>query len=88
MELLNRACEKRRVVLMFDVFERTCEALEPWPLECLNFKYGECDTYLTLVISGRDPLDQHWTEIASSIYHVVLEPFEMEETRRCWLIVI
>ncbi|MDA8388469.1 MAG: tetratricopeptide repeat protein, partial [Nitrospiraceae bacterium] len=81
MSLLNAACAKHRVVLMFDVFERTYEALEPWLIECLNFKYGECDSYLTFVISGRDQLDQHWTEIASSICHINLEPFIQEETR-------
>ena len=81
IELLNRACEKHRVVLMFDVFERTCEALEPWLIEFLSFKYGEYDSYLTFVISGREPLDQHWTEMASSICHVALEPFIIEETR-------
>jgi tetratricopeptide (TPR) repeat protein len=81
IELLNLACEKHRIVLMFDVFERTSETLEPWLIECLNFKYGECDTNLTFVISGRDPIDQHWTEIASSICHVSLEPFTVDETR-------
>ena len=81
IELLNLACEKHRIVLMFDVFERTSETLEPWLIECLNFKYGECDTNLTFVISGRDSIDQHWTEIASSICHVSLEPFTADETR-------
>lgn len=80
IDLLNLACEKHRVVLMFDVFERTCEALEPWLIECLNFQYGECDTYITFVISGRDQIDQHWTEFASSICHVSLEPFTSDET--------
>jgi len=81
VELLNVACEKHRIVLMFDVFERTCETLEAWLIEFLNFKYGECDTYLTFVISGRDPIDQHWTELANSICHVSLEPFTTDETR-------
>ncbi|MDP2158460.1 MAG: hypothetical protein Q8K68_12220, partial [Nitrospirota bacterium] len=81
INLLNAACDKQRVVLMFDVFERTCEALEPWLIECLGFKFGECDSYLTFVISGRDQIDQHWTEIGSSICHIALEPFTEEETR-------
>ena len=81
IELLNKACEKHRLVLMFDVFERTREALEPWLLELLGFKYGDYQTGLTFVISGREPLDQRWTQMGSSICHVTLEPFTLEETR-------
>ena len=36
LELLAKACEKQRVVLMFDVFERTCDALSPWLLTLLT----------------------------------------------------
>lgn len=81
IELLNKACEKHRLVLMFDVFERTREALEPWLLDFLDFKFGEFDTGTTFVISGRDTVDQRWTQIASSICYITLEPFTFEETR-------
>lgn len=80
IELLNNACEQHRLVLMFDVFERTREALEPWLLEFLDFKFGSFDTGLTFVISGRDTVDQRWTQIASSICYIPLEPFTKEET--------
>src|SRR3989304_3961532 len=66
---------------MFDVFERTRESLEPWLLEFLDFKFGEFETGLTFVISGRDTIDQRWTQIASSICYISLEPFTLEETR-------
>jgi tetratricopeptide (TPR) repeat protein len=81
VELLAKACDKQRLVLMFDVFERTCDMLSPWMLALFNFEYGEFNTRLTFVISGRDPLEQHWTELTSTICHVPLEPFTLDETR-------
>ena len=81
IELLNIASENNKIALFFDVFERTREALEPWLLEFLSFKYGEFRTNLTFVISGRDMPDQRWTKIASSICNIALEPFTFEETR-------
>ena len=48
----------------------------------LNFEYGEFDTNLTFVISGRDPLEQHWTELAGGICRIALEPFTLDETQR------
>jgi tetratricopeptide (TPR) repeat protein/energy-coupling factor transporter ATP-binding protein EcfA2 len=81
IELLNIACEGKKLVLMFDVFERTREALDPWLSEFIDFKYGEFYTGLTVVISGRDMPDQHWTQIPSSICYITLEPFTLEETR-------
>jgi len=81
IELLNKACEKQRVVLMFDVFERTQEALNPWLLKFLNFEYGDFNPWLLFVIGGRDPLEQRWTEMAVAISHFDLEPFTLDETR-------
>ena len=81
IELLNNASEKQPFVLMFDVFERTREALEPWLLEFLDFKFGDFSTGITFVISGRDTVDQRWTQIASSVCYISLEPFTFEETR-------
>jgi hypothetical protein len=81
LELLSKACDKQRLVLMFDVFERTCDTLSPWLLALCKFEYGEFNTNLTFVISGRDPLEQYWTELAGDICHVPLEPFTPEETR-------
>src|SRR5258708_3473903 len=52
IELLNKACEKQRVVLIFDVFERTQESLNPWLLKLLNSEYGEFDSRLIFVIGG------------------------------------
>jgi hypothetical protein len=81
IELLTQACDQQRLILMFDVFERTSDTLSPWLLALFNFEYGEFDTRLTFVISGRDPLEQHWTDLAGSICHVPLEPFTPDETR-------
>ena len=82
IDLVNQFCATRNLIIMFDVFERTCQAVEPWLLELINFKYGEFLTNLTFVVSGRDPLDQHWTEIASSSCAIKLEPFLFEETKQ------
>ena len=81
LELLNDACARQPLVLMFDVFERTCETLSPWLLAFFDFEYGEFTTRLTFVVSGRDPLEQHWTELAGALCRVPLEPFTLDETR-------
>ena len=81
LELLNDACARQPLVLMFDVFERTCETLSPWLMALFDFEYGEFTTRLTFVVSGRDPLEQHWTELAGALCRVPLEPFTLEETR-------
>ncbi|HEX9869351.1 MAG TPA: ATP-binding protein, partial [Candidatus Tectomicrobia bacterium] len=80
LELLAKATEHQKLVLMFDGFERTGPSLSPWLLALLNFEYGEFDTNLTFVISGRDPLEQHWTELAGTFGHIALEPFTLDET--------
>jgi tetratricopeptide (TPR) repeat protein len=82
LELLAKVSEQQRLVLMFDVFERTGPSLSPWLLALLNFEYGEFDTNLTFVISGRDPLEQHWTELAGGICRIALDPFTLDETQR------
>ena len=81
LELIKKAYNDQNVLLMFDVFERTCDALSPWLFSLFKFEYGEYDTRLSFVISGREPLDQHWTELAGLICHVSLEPFSLEETK-------
>lgn len=81
LELVKKAYDDQNVLLMFDVFERTCDALSPWLFSLFKFEYGEYDTSLSFVISGREPLDQHWTELAGLICHVSLEPFSLEETK-------
>jgi len=81
LKLLAEATGKKRVVLLFDVFERVSQSLAPWLLSLFNFDYGEFDTGLSFVIAGRDPLEQHWTELAGAICHMTLEPFTPEETR-------
>jgi tetratricopeptide (TPR) repeat protein len=81
LELVKKASDDQPVLLMFDVFERTCDALSPWLFSLFKFEYGEYDTGLSFVISGREPLDQHWTELAGLICHVSLEPFSLEETK-------
>jgi tetratricopeptide (TPR) repeat protein len=80
VQLLNAVGDKRRLVLMFDVFERTSETLSPWLVELFKFEYGEFPGSITFVIGGRDLLDQRWTEFAQALCHVILEPFSLEET--------
>ncbi|MCI0339186.1 MAG: tetratricopeptide repeat protein, partial [Acidobacteria bacterium] len=79
--LLSKAAEKRRVLLIFDVFERTGVTLWPWLLALFNNDYGDLDGNLCFVIAGRDRLEQHRTELAGSICIVELEPFTSEETQ-------
>jgi tetratricopeptide (TPR) repeat protein len=82
VDLLMEICKKRRLVLMFDVFERTCEALESWLLSLLKFEYGGFNVNLTFVVSGRDPLGQPWTHFAGKLCRLPLEPFSADETRQ------
>src|SRR5262245_48327461 len=79
--LLSKAAEKQRVLLIFDVFERTGTALWPWLLALFNGEYGGLDGNLCFVIAGRDRLEQHSTELADIICRVALEPFTPEETQ-------
>ena len=81
LTLLNNATEDRPLVLMFDVFERTHHTLAPWLLALCKFEYGVFNTGLSIVISGRDPLEQHWTDLAGALCHVTLEPFILDETK-------
>jgi tetratricopeptide (TPR) repeat protein len=80
--LLGKACEKHHVVTMLDVFERTGGMLAAWLLALYNLEYGDLNTHATFVISGRDALEQHWTELADTICFMPLEPFTLEETRQ------
>jgi tetratricopeptide (TPR) repeat protein len=80
VELLDKASEKQRLILMFDVFERTGDTLSAWLLGLFNSEYGEFSTRLTFVVSGRDPLEQHWTDLAGDLCHMPLEPFTPDET--------
>jgi tetratricopeptide (TPR) repeat protein len=81
LELLSKASENRRLVLMLDVFEVTSLALTPWLLALFKFEFGGLDTNVCFVISGRDPLEQHWTELAGVLCLLIIEPFTPEETR-------
>jgi tetratricopeptide (TPR) repeat protein len=81
LELIARASEKSRLILMFDVFERTGPELSPWMLALFNFEYGEFNTNLSFVIAGRDPLDQSWVGLTDTICQITLEPFSPDETR-------
>ncbi len=81
VELLDQATQDQRLVIMLDVFERTGQLLSPWLLALFNSEYGELSAWLTFVLSGRDVLEQHWTEQAGNICHMRLEPFTVEETR-------
>lgn len=73
LELVAKVTEKQRLLLMFDVFERTSESLAPWLLALFDFEYGDFSTNLIFVIAGREPLEQHWTALAGDICHMPLE---------------
>ncbi len=80
ISLLETACDTRKVVVMFDVFEQTRDSLEPWLLHLLNMGYGDIDQRASFVISGRDKPFQDWTVLGSAAYRIHLEPFTAEET--------
>lgn len=80
VDLLNEAAGKKRLVVMFDVFERTAATLSNWLIALFNSQYGEFALHVSFILSGRDPLEQHWTELAGLMTHVQLEPFTEEET--------
>lgn len=61
LELVKKAYENQRVLLMFDVFEQTCDSLSPWLLNLFKFEFGEYDTGLSFVICGREPLSS-WSK--------------------------
>ena len=81
LELMNDACARQPLVLMFHVFERTCETLSPWLLALFDFEYGEFTTRLSFVVSGRDPLEQHWTELAGALAACRWSLLHLDETR-------
>jgi tetratricopeptide (TPR) repeat protein len=81
MELLNQAGREKRLVVMFDIFEQTGKLLGPWLLDLFNIRYGRVSTRVSFIISGRDQLDQHWTDLHKKLLRLVLEPFELKETR-------
>jgi tetratricopeptide (TPR) repeat protein len=80
VELLNEATEKKRLVVMFDVFERTASTLSSWIIELVDSKHGDLGLSVSFIVSGRDSLEQHWTELAGLMAHVQLEPFTLDET--------
>ncbi len=80
VELLNEATQKQRLVVMFDVFERTASTLSSWIIELVDGRHGDFSSWVSFIVSGRDPLEQHWTELAGLMSHVQLEPFTLDET--------
>jgi tetratricopeptide (TPR) repeat protein len=81
LELVTKVTERQRLLLMFDVFERSSASLAPWLLALFVFEYGDFNTHLIFAIAGREPLEQHWTELVGDICHMPLEPFTPGETR-------
>ncbi|MCX7755823.1 MAG: AAA family ATPase, partial [Anaerolineales bacterium] len=80
VELLNQAAGKKRLIVMLDVFERTAATLSEWLMALFKFEYGDLELGVSFILSGRDPLEQHWTELAGLMTHIRLEPFTPEET--------
>ena len=66
---------------MCDVFERTGKLLSTWLMALFGSQYGEIRLKVFFILSGRDPLEQHWTELAGLFTHIRLEPFTFEETQ-------
>jgi hypothetical protein len=81
IQLLNEPVDEKRLVIMLDVFERTARQLTPWLLDVFTFHYGKISTRIAFVISGRDQLSQHWTDLGKRLIRLALEPFELKESR-------
>jgi predicted ATPase len=80
INMINEAANKARLVIMLDVFERTGKLLSPWLLDVFTFHYGRISAWASFVISGRDELEQRWTELGKRLVRLTLEPFELQET--------
>ncbi len=81
IQLLNEAASQKRLVILLDVFEQTGRPLSPWLLDLFTAHYQEISARVSFVISGRDPLEQHWTALGKRLVRLALEPFELKETR-------
>jgi energy-coupling factor transporter ATP-binding protein EcfA2 len=81
LELVQKAYNNNKIVIMLDVFERTSDSLSSWLLALFSFEYGEFDNRVMYIISRRESLEQHWTQLAGLICHNSLEPFNLEELR-------
>ncbi len=79
--LLNQAAEQQHLIVMLDVFERTAPTLTLWLMNLFRGEYGALFEGVYFVLSGRDPLEQHWSEFMGVMAHLHLEPFTLEETR-------
>ncbi|MET0389078.1 MAG: tetratricopeptide repeat protein [Polyangiales bacterium] len=79
--LLGRVSAQQRLVLAFDALERTAPELSSWLFALCDSQHGELDIHVTFVLAGREPLEPSWTQLASSICHVTLTPFDRELTR-------
>lgn len=78
------AREEKRVVIVFDEFERLPIRVEYWLQAFSRGEYGKVDDRVLLVLSGRDALSQDWTSRGlsggpSELVQIRLEQFSADE---------
>lgn len=79
---VKKVSESNPVMLLFDTFEDTSDALEPWILELIKGAYGDVPTSLIAAIAGRDrPSPNLWGELDELVTRIQLEPFTEDEAR-------
>lgn len=82
LEGLERATRDSRVLLFFDTFEAVSSAAESWLYGCLSGRFGPVPPAITVVISGREPLDPNrWSDFHGVTAQLRLEAFEPSEAR-------
>lgn len=78
--LLGDACQKQLTILMFDTFEETSQTISHWLLSLCDAEFGEVNTNLRIVISGREALGQEWKKLTGLVHTIELDPFTQDET--------
>lgn len=82
VEDLRLIARHRRLVVLFDNYERTRDVVEPWLLRLLRGHYGDLPLDLVIGIAGQHPLDPNeWGEFSSIMVTWRLDPFTPEEAR-------
>lgn len=82
LQELYAAASDRSLILFFDTYERTAPYLDGWLRDLFNGRYGDLPITLTMVIAGRDPLNQdNWLPYTSILAQQPLAPFTESEAR-------
>lgn len=74
---LNELAIERKVVLMFDTFEKATQSIDEWLHNILL--EGDVSARVLLVITGREELGEKWESWYPVIYRQEIKPFTRQE---------